>query len=479
MTSICVVCYAPALKRCARCQGVRYCGKEHQLLHWKTEHKLVCVEKKRTKQLVAETVECMYTSSVLITDYDRFAMHEYARLTDLKTRNADTTRIVEGICIFKLLHKQNTQHNRLFACFALMIAESYYRHGCKSDMEQWIGNVHAIDPTIDVLTAYFTQKQIDDNETGSLLTIQVAFGPYTRSKQTLEKGLWYFTQHLHTKSGIKIILDENVNGYDVLATQDFAKGEIICEESAVLVASLDVTLCYHCTSQILADTKIACACGLEYCSQKCQHEAFDIYHDKLCNVAICTTYKEMCTYLAGACKSSSGKFPLLEFKMLGMALKNKLTVWDLYPFKFLHTVAHTWSLSVMPKHMSYLFDALITLGLYEQSKIDFEWLLHVTNILVTNTFATEAGEMKVNEGLLGSSLFLANVLSLLNHSCFPNASWKTVADKMQITATRDIAKGDSIRINYGSDGNRSERQANLKMRYGFDCRCEICSLGTI
>lgn len=42
MARACIVCGATEkLRSCSRCKQVRYCGKEHQLAHWK-EHKATC-----------------------------------------------------------------------------------------------------------------------------------------------------------------------------------------------------------------------------------------------------------------------------------------------------------------------------------------------------------------------------------------------------------------------------------------------------
>uniref|UniRef100_A0A4Y0BPW9 MYND-type domain-containing protein n=1 Tax=Anopheles funestus TaxID=62324 RepID=A0A4Y0BPW9_ANOFN len=42
MTSLCQVCSAPAAHRCAGCQQVAYCGRDHQRADWKTQHRNQC-----------------------------------------------------------------------------------------------------------------------------------------------------------------------------------------------------------------------------------------------------------------------------------------------------------------------------------------------------------------------------------------------------------------------------------------------------
>jgi SET and MYND domain-containing protein len=84
----------------------------------------------------------------------------------------------------------------------------------------------------------------------------------------------------------------------------------------------------------------------------------------------------------------------------------------------------------------------------------------------------------VHAGMLGLGLALGNVTSLFNHSCVPNAYWRANADtgKLEIWSSRTISRGESIRISYGVDGTRKERQERLQSSYGFTCQCELCQM---
>jgi hypothetical protein len=44
--NICTMCDKPAPNRCSACNCVFYCSKEHQKLHWSTDHKINCVSYK-------------------------------------------------------------------------------------------------------------------------------------------------------------------------------------------------------------------------------------------------------------------------------------------------------------------------------------------------------------------------------------------------------------------------------------------------
>ena len=69
-------------------------------------------------------------------------------------------------------------------------------------------------------------------------------------------------------------------------------------------------------------------------------------------------------------------------------------------------------------------------------------------------------------------------ISLINHSCLPNAhhSWNSATHCETIHAIRCIEPGEEITIAYDRTGPSKSRQAFLKDEFGFDCNCTLCSL---
>ena len=74
------------------------------------------------------------------------------------------------------------------------------------------------------------------------------------------------------------------------------------------------------------------------------------------------------------------------------------------------------------------------------------------------------------------------VLSMINHSCHPNAGWHSSWDavasqpRFSVRAARSIAEGDEILFSYVSvDVPRSTRQAQLASGWNFRCQCSRCS----
>lgn len=71
-------------------------------------------------------------------------------------------------------------------------------------------------------------------------------------------------------------------------------------------------------------------------------------------------------------------------------------------------------------------------------------------------------------------------ISLINHSCLPNAhnNWNSEAQCETIYAIRNIQAGEEITISYYSeekDSSSDSRRAYLKDHFGFDCDCKVCS----
>ena len=67
-------------------------------------------------------------------------------------------------------------------------------------------------------------------------------------------------------------------------------------------------------------------------------------------------------------------------------------------------------------------------------------------------------------------------VSLLNHSCYPNACTLTVDNKCVLTTCRPIKAGEQIFVSYGFSSfryTREERRQKLA-RYKFNCDCTAC-----
>ncbi len=95
---------------------------------------------------------------------------------------------------------------------------------------------------------------------------------------------------------------------------------------------------------------------------------------------------------------------------------------------------------------------------------------HLDPVISTNSFTLSCA-------LGGIHSYVFRKISRINHSCDPNAAlfWDADAETATVRATRAIAAGAEVTINYGAMGNRDERRRHLRLCFGFDCACPRCS----
>ncbi|KAF7921118.1 uncharacterized protein EAE97_011386 [Botrytis byssoidea] len=69
-------------------------------------------------------------------------------------------------------------------------------------------------------------------------------------------------------------------------------------------------------------------------------------------------------------------------------------------------------------------------------------------------------------------------ISRINHSCLPTTqhSWNPKRQEFLVHAVREIQPGEEITTSYHVGGPSSERKAELKEFFKFDCTCSLCTL---
>ncbi|TID12727.1 hypothetical protein E2P81_ATG10114 [Venturia nashicola] len=82
---------------------------------------------------------------------------------------------------------------------------------------------------------------------------------------------------------------------------------------------------------------------------------------------------------------------------------------------------------------------------------------------------------------LGASSEIGGIfpnIARINHSCWANCqqAWSSIRKQETAYAVRQIEPGEELTIAYTIGGPSQERKSKLKGFFGFDCRCEICSL---
>ncbi len=355
----CSLCGAGAQLRCSKCHAVYYCTRGHQKQNW-LQHKTTCcqvIAKKKTLVILEAMEEkCLKTLVAMeqnLSAVEKFALHRYYHIRVMTNANADAARISEGEAMLKLLEKEKVLQNSLFRCFLVLIASAYDAQGCEASAYKILNGAFP------GLNGYLQAAKEDNKAETEFCKIKTrAFGS-TRLHATLVEGQEYF-EAKQAHNGVKIVLDSTKGGYDVVCNHTCNEGSVIFEEDALLACSLDHTRCHHCTKRYSDATLFKCRgnCGLIYCCSLCESKAWNFYHKFLCDVECIVRFKAMCDYILMAAKSSVGKFPLLQFKILGAALKTEQHICSVAPFCYLHRGSYTWSLSAFPKQLKYLYGVL-------------------------------------------------------------------------------------------------------------------------
>jgi hypothetical protein len=123
---------------------------------------------------------------------------------------------------------------------------------------------------------------------------------------------------------------------------------------------------------------------------------------------------------------------------------------------------------------------------HEYSKLSSE----AQNEVLSLTYHAKPGELaslnndpvgvifRTNAYNTGTGFGLFPKIARINHSCRPNAAyyWHEVLGRRIVHATRPIAEGEEITVSYiPLTLSQPERQSRLN-RYGFTCKCAVCSL---
>jgi len=355
MRTTCAVCGVNAQLRCAKCHVVHYCSREHQQANWAT-HKLSCGQDdviRSAYNILADTVAL--NLDVEITTFDRFACKRFQVFvanTHSESKNMACAIIAEGEILMKMLALRKTRQTRLAVYYLFLLARIYHDAGCEKEAALINAQLklNGIDfpsfpvPTSDKISAH----------------MKVDIPSIIRPQTLLLEGLCYF-QSKRTTNNVKITLNAAKGGFDVLANTDFKIGDIVYEEEACLVSSVDYSHCHHCIRKVNVNNMQVCRkqCGLVYCSQKCEVIGWNMYHEPLCDEVWITNYKKMCDHILNAAKSSSGKFPLLHFKLLGISLKTgSHDFFKQPPFCYFHIGKQTMSLSALPTCLKYVLNVI-------------------------------------------------------------------------------------------------------------------------
>ena len=265
--------------------------------------------------------------------------------------------------------------------------------------------------------------------------------------------------------------------------------------------------CYHCFDRFTAPMP-CCQCTLiRYCSERCRVASWDDCHELECsflsqlvssgtgNIARLALRVVMVTglrRLLAGCKSNAASVftdSRGRYKDGYPGAYNLVGNVDKRPTNnvFQYAILASYLVAILQK-----MDFFTTSPAGDDDEPDCSnamskqvivggVLLRFLQIIACNgvdVMQTNIGSSVDKSELVGIGLALYTTVSLLNHSCDPNADLIFYKDTCAVRTIQWIGAKQEVRIDYGYlyySTCRTERRSSLKEQYFFDCACVACS----
>ncbi|ETS87963.1 hypothetical protein PFICI_01791 [Pestalotiopsis fici W106-1] len=251
-------------------------------------------------------------------------------------------------------------------------------------------------------------------------------------------------------------------GRDLVATQSFGPGDLIARFDGPSIALPDTpTLhltCSYCL-RIDVDVKACTGCqGAYYCSKPCQRADWALAHKRECKA-----FKKV--------RAEGGHGRLLPTPV--RALMQMLVRPDLATARTeLGKLVEGWDRNDAPEDYDDMkLQAMAALKYLEleMTPARLGEALAVLFMLKINSFNRK------DEDVGDTGIFLHPALSMINHSCLPNAFVQFDGRQAILRANKAIKEGEIVDISYiDCNLHKSNRIKALKERWRFDCLCSRC-----
>lgn len=268
------------------------------------------------------------------------------------------------------------------------------------------------------------------------------------------------------------------NLYGAVAKQDIARGTVILSELSSLFACTTQNRCPTCNSPLTEDSHNLPCCATPFCRRECAERAANSYHPAICGRDF--------SFLESAAEDSdrtdqTTQWPLFLLRILASLFGRASTQSLPHPLKH-PSMSRYVANYASPSHLSFDFASHIVnpfrmlqvLGVDPFFDLGYDtWVLEtIRHRLYVNSMPAEDSDGQL-------MIVLHPRYSIFNHSCEPNVRTKDDGALLELTARKDIKKGEELFVSYiGEEIHRvGKKQRQEGMKAWVDeggCKCTLC-----
>ncbi|XP_045176137.1 SET and MYND domain-containing protein 4-like [Mercenaria mercenaria] len=295
------------------------------------------------------------------------------------------------------------------------------------------------------------------------------------------------------------------SGRGLFAKRNVEVGEVLIVEkpfASTVLSNFKGRYCHHCCERVIASTPCRSCSAVVFCSERCQKDAWESYHQFECDILYNIQEVEInLGHLAVKTVLKAGYQYLTEFEEKSDRDKTKTvlnedgvydsqdyrTVYDLVNHADDRGVEELLKYTLQAFYLQKCLEATDFFGSGEQKDTSKNCVIgsHILrNLMMMPCNAHECSELShlpsnLPESVtveIGSAIY--PVLSLINHSCDPSVVRHSYGNICVVRAIRNIPKGSEVLDNYGALcalTPTAERRKKLAPQYFFTCNCLACT----
>lgn len=268
--------------------------------------------------------------------------------------------------------------------------------------------------------------------------------------------------------------DDSINAYGVFACEDIFKGTRLLSDRSVFSATnvYNGKFCAACCGPINNGAITIDCCDTIFCCLGCHKDAMNNYHRILCG-------KDF-TWMEDPSKKATGEYshalvPSLMLKILATAVQQNTKPLRVTCVNTLDAGLGKNAVSSFTFYENVVAPTKIlqSLGVDIFTDVRFDtWVLQMLFLRLENN---KQGSQTGKQTWCG----LNPLFTMFNHDCDPAATWyssnETGGGTLEVSAVRDIKKGDQIFVSYVDISLSEETRRNAVQLYlGKICGCARC-----